>query len=208
MAPNKSTQRTFVALKLPRRVPAIIPYVQSVVTAMTHNASFPAPDPSLAEIGAANAALQAAETAVLSRLRGTVVVRNDKLTALITLMGQLGGYVQKIADADPENAAAIIQSAGLAVRKPKPLRERVFAVRPGAISGSVDVVAPRAAKRASYEWRYSTDGGTTWIEVAPSLRAATTITGLPVVASVHLRYRAITKAGPGDWSQPLAIVVK
>jgi hypothetical protein len=29
-----------------------------------------------------------------------------------------------------------------------------------------------------------------------------------VASSVQFRYRAVTKGGPGDWSQPLAVVVK
>jgi len=94
------------------------------------------------------------------------------------------------------------------VRKTPLPKPRVFSAKPGAVSGSVEVIAALAAKRASYEWQYSTDGGKTWIEAAPSLKAKTTIVGLPVASSVLLRYRPVTKAGPGDWSQPLAVVVK
>ena len=208
MDPNKSTQRTFAALKLPRRVSALIPYAQSVVAAMTDNPHFPTPEPALAVVSAAITALQTAETAVLSRLKGTVVVRNDRREALVTLMGELRNYVQKVADADRENGAAIIQSAGLPVREEKAQKARVFAAEPGAVSGSVDVFAAIAARRASYEWQYSVDGGKTWIDAAPSLQARTTIVGLPAAASVQFRYRAIIKSGPGDWSRPLAVVVR
>jgi hypothetical protein len=208
MTQSQSTHRSFVTLDLPRRVPALIPYVQSVVTAMTDNPHFPTPVPALSDVSAAVSALQTAETATLSRLKGAVVVRNDRKAALVVLMGELRSYIQKVADADPENGAAIIQSSGLPVRKARSLRPRVFTARPGAVSGSVEVVAVAAARRASYEWEYSTDGGKTWIAAAPSLQAKTTIPGLPVASSVQLRYRAITKAGPGDWSQPLTIVVK
>jgi hypothetical protein len=34
-------------------------------------------------------------------------------------------------------------------------------------SGTADVLAAITARRASYEWQYSTDGGKTWIEAAP-----------------------------------------
>jgi hypothetical protein len=208
MAQSKSVQRSLVTLNLPRRVPALIPYVQSVVTVMTSNAHYPTPVPALSDVSAAVTALQTAESAALSRLKGTVVVRNDKKAALVTLMQELRNYIQKVADADPENAAAIIQSSGLPVKKTAVHKPRVFTAKPGAVSGSVDVVAVTAARRASYEWQYSTDCGKTWIEAAPSLRARTTISGLPVAASVQLRYRSVTKSGPGDWSQPLTVVVK
>jgi hypothetical protein len=205
---NKSTHRSFVSLHLPGPVPALIPYAQSVVAAMTNNPHFPTPLPPLADVSAAIAALQSAETAALSRLKGTIVVRNDKKTALVTLMQELRNFVQKTADADQENGAAIIQSSGFPVRKAPARKPRTFAAKPGAVSGSVVVTAATAARRASYEWQYSTDGGKTWIEAAPSLRSKTTISGLPVAVSVQIRYRAVTKAGPSDWAQPLVVVVK
>jgi len=205
---SKSTHRSLVSLQLPRPVPKLVPYAQAVVAAMTNNPHFPTPLPALADVSAAITALQTAETSALSRLKGTVVVRNDRRASLVTLMQELRNYVQKTADADPENGAAIIQSSGFPVRKTPVPPPRVFSAKPGAVSGSVVVTAALAAKRASYEWQYSTDGGKTWIEAAPSLRARTTISNLPVASSVQLRYRPVTKAGPGDWSQPLAVVVK
>jgi hypothetical protein len=205
---NTSVKRTFVILHLPRRVPALITYAQSVVTAMTNNTHFPTPLPALTEVSTAIVALQNAESATLSRLKGAVVVRNDRKAALVTLLQELRGYIQKTADADPENGAAIIRSSGLPARKMAARKPRVFTVKPGAISGAVDIVAATAAHRASYEWQYTTDGGKTWIEAPPSLRAKTTITGLPVATVAQFRYRSVTKAGPSDWSQPVTLVVK
>jgi hypothetical protein len=59
--------------------------------------------------------LQTAETAALSRAKGAATVRDDKRVVVVGLLQQLRGYVQAIADATPENGAAIIESAGLAV---------------------------------------------------------------------------------------------
>ena len=208
MNQNTSVKRNVVILNLPRPVPALVTYAQSVVTAVTNNPHFPAPSPTLVEVAAAIAALQNAESAALSRVKGAVVVRNDKKAALVTLLQELRGYIQKCADADAENGAAIIQSAGLPARKVPAHKPRVFTVKAGAISGAVDIVAATAARRASYEWQYSTDGGKTWIEAAPGLRAKTTITGLPVATVAQFRYRSVTKAGPSDWSQAVTLVVK
>lgn len=83
-----------------------------------------------------------------------------------------------------------------------------FSANQGAVSGSVEVVAAAAARRASYLWGYSTDGGKTWIEVGPTLQAKTTISGLPVGTSVQFRYRGVTKSGAADWSQPISLLVK
>jgi hypothetical protein len=116
--------------------------------------------------------------------------------------------VQGIADLDMANAAAIIQSAGFAVRKVPTHRARVFAVIQGAMSGSVKVVAPIGAKRASYDWQWSTDGGKTW-QLAPStLQARTTLQGFAAGSTVSFRYRVTTKAGEAEWSQPIAFLVK
>jgi hypothetical protein len=182
--------------------------VQAVLAAMTNNAYFPTPVPALAVVAAALTALQSAEAQALSRLKGAVVARNDKKAALVLLMQQLRGYIQTTADADPENSAAIIKSSGLPVKKVPVHPPRVFSIKPGAVSGSVEMVAASAARRASYVWGYSTDGGKTWIEVGPTLQAKTTVTGLQAGTTVQFRYRAVIKTGAADWSQPISLLVK
>jgi len=206
--PIKSVQKNYVALSLPRPVAALIVYVQGILAAMTSNPHFPTPAPALAAIAAALTALQQAEVAAQARTKGAVVVRNDNQGALVTLLQQLRAYVQATADADVENSAAIIQSSGFPLRKAPVHKPRVAGVKPGAMSGSVEVLAPTAARRAAYEWQYSLDGGKTWVEASPSLQAKQTVVGLPVGTSVQFRYRAVVKTGPLDWSPPLALLVK
>jgi hypothetical protein len=53
----------------------------------------------------------------------------------------------------------------------------------------------------------STDGGKTWISSPGTLQAKTTIAGLTPTANVQFRYRALTRTGEGDWSQPVALVI-
>jgi hypothetical protein len=208
MNPIKSVQKNYVALKMPRAVAALIVYAQGVLAAMTSNPHFLAPTPALTLIAAAVAALQQAEVAVQARTKGTVVARNDRKAALVTLLTQLRAYVQATVDADVENGAAIILSSGFPARKALTHKARIFAVKQGALSGSVDAVAAPAGRRASYEWQYSLDSGKTWVDAAPSLQARQTIVGLPVGSSVQLRYRGVLKTGPLDWSQPIALLVK
>ena len=208
MNPIKSAQKNYVSLKLPRPVAAFITYVQGILAAMTNNPHFPTPTPTLAVVLAALTALQQAEASAQARTKGTVVARNDKKAALVTLMQQLRAYVQATADADAENGAAIIGSSGFPARKVAAHKPRVFTVKQGAISGSVDVLAATAARRASYDWQYSVDGGKTWVDAGPTLQAKKTITALPVGTSVQFRYRGVTKGGALDWSQALALLVK
>jgi len=88
-------------------------------------------------VGASIAAvndLQTAETAALARTKGAVATRNEKHTALVTLLQQLKGYAQATTDANVENGASIIQGAGMAVRKTAGRAPRVFNAKPGTVT--------------------------------------------------------------------------
>jgi hypothetical protein len=204
---TKSVRRPTIALALPKSVPALISYAQGIVERMTANPSFPNPSPALVAVTAAINELQTAETAALSRIKGAVVARNEKRTALIAALQHLRAYVQAVADAETTNAASIIESAGVAVRKTPTRRARAFAAKPGPVSGVAKVVAEQAARRASYNWQYSTDGGKTWITAPSTLQAKTTIGGLVPGATVQFKYKAVTRAGEGDWSQPVSLMI-
>jgi hypothetical protein len=41
-----------------------------------------------------------------------------------------------------------------------------------------------------------------------TLQAKTTVLGLTPLSTVQFRYRAVTKAGEGDWSQPVSLTVQ
>jgi hypothetical protein len=205
---NNPAHRSAVSLKLPVKIPALITYAQNIVKQMTGNPAFPNPTPPLAQVSAAISALNTAETATLTRVKGSVATRNTARIALHTLLVQLKSYVQNTADADPENSASIIQSSGMAVRKTTLRARRVFAATPGPVAGSAKLVTASAGHRSSYEWEYSVDGGKTWVTAPPSLQAKTTITGLPSGATVQFRSRTVTKTGPGDWTTAVPLPVK
>src|SRR5579859_1447247 len=107
--------RTTVTLRLPKSAPALVLYAQGVVKRMTANPTFSTPSPTMAAITAAVDGLRAAQTAALARTTGAVAARNAKRIELVALLQQLQTYVQTVADADPANAAAIIESAGVFV---------------------------------------------------------------------------------------------
>ena len=208
MATTKSIHRSLASLSLPKPVPALITYAQGIVKAMTANASFPSPTPPLATVSEAITELQTAETAALARTKGAASTRNDKRTALVTLLQQLRGYIQTTADANVEAGASLIQSAGIAVKKSPVRAPRVFGASPGPVSGSAKLVAASAGHRASYEWQYSTDGGKTWVTSPVTLQAKTTVPGLTAGATVTFKYRPVTKTGEGDWSQAVSLIIK
>jgi hypothetical protein len=205
--PVKIVYRSLVPLSLPTAVPALLSYTQNILKRMTGNAYFANPSPTLAAITTDLDDLQIAEAAAISRVKGAVAARNEKRKALVASLQQLRAYIQSVADADEGNGPAIIESAGLAVRKRTTRKARVFAAKPGLTTGVVKVVAASAGHRASYEWQYSIDGGKTWILAPVTLQAKTTIAGLTPGAVVQFRYRAVTKAGEPDWSATVSLAV-
>jgi hypothetical protein len=208
MTTIKTDHRSIAVLKLPTKIQALITYAHGIATALTNNPSFPTLTPTLATLSAAIADLQTAETAALARAKGAVVTRNEKKTALIQLLQQLRGVIQTAADANVENGASIITSAGVAVRKVAVRAPRTFSAKPGAISGTAKLVAVSAGNRSGYEWEYSSDGGKTWVTAPSTLQAKTTVTGLTTGTTVQFRYRPVTKAGEGNWTQPVSLLVQ
>jgi hypothetical protein len=208
MTVNK-TPRTFVALGIPQSVPPLLAAGRHVVGEMSNNPLFPSPQPTLATVSKALDDLEAAQSVAMTRAHGATAARDEKRAVVVTQLGQLKAYVQTVIDAHPpEQGASIAASAGMAVRKARTRKQRVFAAKPGAVSGAVDLVAPQAARRASYEWEYSVDGGKTWLMAPPSLKARTTVFGLQPGASVTFRWRAVLKTGAGDWSDTVTIIVR
>ena len=205
---TNTAHRSIASLNLPPKVPALLTYAGSIAKSMTGNPHFPNPSPSLAALTAAITTLSAAESATLTRTKGAVAARNTAKATLVTLLRQLQGTIQVAADADAENSAAIIQSTGVALRKTAVRAKRVFNAEPGPTTGSVKLVAGAAARRASYEWEYSLDGGKTWIAGTPTLQTTTVVSGLPVGGAAQFRYRGVTQTGVADWSAPVSLLVK
>jgi hypothetical protein len=210
MTTNKNTVRhATIALNLPAKVPELIVYANNVSQKVTGNPNFPNPPPVVSALTTATQELSAAETAALSRTKGAAAVRNEKRTAVVGLLRQAAAYVQSKADEAPENAPSIIQSSGFNVRKITIRTKRAFAVKHGAVSGSVVVTAAAAGPRSSYEWGFSVDGSKTWVQAPSTIQGKTTIAGFVPGTTAMFRYRTVTpKGGEGDWTQPMAILVQ
>ena len=204
---NTNAHRSLAVLALPKRINLLITYADNVVTRMTGNASFPSPTPALATVSAAISDLQNAETATLARTKGAAAIRNAKRATLVRLLQQLRMYVQSIVDGNEDTAAAVIQSSGFELKKTATRKPRVFAALAGAVSGTVKLVAPSAGRRVSYAWQYSTDGKT-WLDLALTLQAKTTLPGQTPGTVLQFRYRWVTKTGQADWTAPVTLTVK
>jgi hypothetical protein len=203
-----STNRIIAVSKLPGTHSALSAFTHALIASLTGNALVPSPSPPIATLTSLVTKLDAAQTATKTRAAGTVAVRNAAGAALRVALHAETATIQQLCDASPEQAEAIITSVGMSVRKSPARLKATFAARPGAVSGSVDLSAKAVAVWASYEWEWSGDGGHTWTPVLPTLKAKTTITGLPVATTCQFRFRSVTKDGVSDWSQVILLVIK
>jgi hypothetical protein len=198
--------QTVVVLSVPRSVAAVLVLSKAVLQAVTANkTTFPSPTPTVAQFGSDISALDTAETAVKTKTVGTVPVRNEKLAMVVADLRQLRAYVQLIANATPEQAESIAASAGMTVRKPV-VRNKSDLAAKTTVSGSVKLVAKATAGSHAHEWQYSLDGKT-WVNAPSSLQAKTTISNLQTNVLTYFRHCAVSKAGPGNWSQPISLLV-
>ena len=200
--------RSIAVLKLSHKVKNVITFAQSVATAMTGNASFPSPTPTLATLEADIAALNTAETAVLARSKGAAEARNAKFAVLRADLETLRTYVQAVADAaNPSNAAAIVEGAGLSVRKVTRHDKPALAAEQGSVSGSVNLVMKSAGRKAAYNWQYSTDQKT-WTSLPQTLKAKTGAIGLTTATVYYFRSAAQTEDAAGEFGQVVSLLVK
>ncbi|HEY8090563.1 MAG TPA: hypothetical protein VIF09_22030 [Polyangiaceae bacterium] len=208
MTITSAVHRSVVTMKTSVPVMTLVAFALHLVAKMTSNPAFPAPAPTLAAITAAANDLAAAEQSASQKTKGAVTVRDDRRAVLVTMLQQIKSYVQTQADANLESGQAIIESAGMTVKKAVTRKARVFGAKAGATTGSVLLTAPSAGARAAYDWQYSIDGGKTWVAAPSTLQARRTVSGLTAGATVMFRYQSLIKTGEGDWSQPVSIIVK
>jgi hypothetical protein len=199
-------QRTLVTFKIPRRNNGRINYARSVATAMTANPHFPSPTPTLADFEARIEAAAAANAFALIGPIGSAAERDARFAGVQSDLERLRVYVQRMADASPGEVRAIIESAGMSVKRPGLYDKPRLAVKAGPVSGSVVVVAKAAGDRATYEWQYSRVGEP-WIDMSPSRQAKKVLDGFVPGGMYQVRVRAVTHAGRSDFGDAVSFMV-
>jgi hypothetical protein len=193
-------QRAIVALKIRRRNNDRIHHARSVAAAMTGNPHFPSPTPTIAEFEARIDDADEAQARVLIGPIGSAARRNAKLAAVQSDLERLRTYVQTVAYASSKEARAIIESAGMSVKRPSLHDKQPLSVKRGLVTGSVVVVAKAAGDRATYEWQYS-QVGEPWIDLEPTRQAKKIVEGLVAGRTYQFRVRSVTQAGRSDFGQ-------
>jgi hypothetical protein len=198
--------RILVAINLPKRLSDLIVFARSVAQRMSEVAIFVDAIPSTAVFQSHIEALAMAQAVVLTRVKGAAVDRNALLRAVKVDLGQRRSFVQRVADANPENAASIIESSGFYVKRSSGHGKGEFVAKQAPASGSAHLYARGMRTRGSHEWQHSLDQ-IHWIDAEPTVRADTIIRNLAPGKTHYFRFRRVTKEGRGPWSQVVALLV-
>ncbi|HOP45112.1 MAG TPA: fibronectin type III domain-containing protein [Flavobacteriales bacterium] len=183
---------------------AMVAKARYIEQRMTGNPAFPDPAPSLADVGLAREALEAAITAAVDGGRTARAIRNARKDELKLLLDQLAGYVASRAEG---NELAIL-SSGYEVRQtsaplPEPKAPVDLRAELSAHPGRVDLTwaAPRGAVTYHVQVnRRSPDDQTAWELVGVSTKARFTVTGLESAKTHWFRVAAIGTSGMSPWS--------
>lgn len=203
------THTPTVVLNLPEHVPDYIRGCRTCTTALEQNAAtFPSAAALVTKTDADVDLLETRELAIKTGTHGAADARNQQLAMVKSDMLQIRALVQQVIDANPAQAETLAAQAGLHLRKPTTRRPRLLSVREGDASGSADVIWPSAGKHAAYNAQTSIDGGKTWSDMITTDLARARFSGLPVGATLLVRYRATIKGVTGNWSEPTSFVVR
>ena len=182
--------------------------VHAIITALTGNAFFPAPAPTLAAITALFEAFIAALGAAKDGGKAETAAKNAARVALQDGMRSLGQYIENTAD-DLEQLLSSKyplqkERAPLGIQ-PAPANLRL---KHGKVSGSIAAACDVGAHRVMYEWQTAPgETPTDWKNEAPTNSSRTTFDGAAPGTWLNARVRARVPAGAGDWSGVTRIMV-
>lgn len=184
---------------------------RTIIRALTGNAAFPTPNPTLPAITAVTDDLETAVATVQTakqQLKTEVSIQNDKEDAFDAAFSQLVGYVQSIAGDDE----AMIHSAGMDTKAAggpstsTPVLPPALNATAGDHDGEIDLTWDTVPKAKSYVIEKSADPptATSWQHAGVSTKSSTTIDGLTPGSRYWFRVAAVGTAGQSGWSDPAA----
>jgi hypothetical protein len=194
-----------VILLTPDSVPAAIVYFTSVADALETNEYVKNPTPTIAVFRGHIADLAAAQAAVKTL---GAAARDAKLKICNDDADSLRNCVEVAVNANPGKEAIIADSAKMALKKAVGHRKtQDLQVESNGTPGDIRVIIRAANKKAAYIIEYSLDGGKTWVSHGVSTFTDNVITGLPLGATVLVRFATVIGHVQSAWSDPVSFVV-
>jgi len=183
----------------------------SIISALTGNADFPNPTPTLAQMQAAVDAYTDALAKAKTGSQYEKAFKNQKRAELIGLLHRLGNYVLFTANGDALKA----KSSGFNIAKgPSPSPEVTAAtnqkLEDGANPGELNYSFDRVPGARSYVYQYTTDpltNDSVWKNQVGTVRKIV-LTGLESGKKYWCRVMAIGINGQGIYSEPVSRLVQ
>ena len=186
---------------------------RQIVTAMTNNASFPNPQPPLADITTAVddldktfASVQAAKSEITTR----VVAQDNAEAKLMQVLTQLAGYVESVAGKDD----ALIASAGMETKASRsaptaPTIPQGLSATAGEHDGVINLSWKPVPNARSYAIEFSLDPATpaSWTHVGIATSSTKVIANLTTGKRYWFRVAAIGSVGQSGWSEHATKIV-
>jgi len=168
-------KQVIVVLNFPKVISNFIVYAKAIVMAMEGNPRFTALAAKVTKLKTDITALDVAETA-FSTVPPTITIEDrDKALKLVKAdLRSLRSDVQNIADADIENAPAIVASAGMSIKRDSTHKAPKNTAVDGSEEGSVNLKGEGAGP---HDWRMSTDEKN-WTLLPGSRTSTTSVSGL------------------------------
>ena len=190
-------------LKISKSVPKFLVYAKAIYAAMHSNASFAGSAAKLTILDTNISLLDTAQSGTKQKpATYTIAQRDVYLETVKTNLNGLLSDVQILADADPANARAIIESAAMNVKNSSGSRKRENSAKNGAVSGTVDLVAEAPGP---HEWRWSLDG-LNWTYLPATYVAKTSADGFTPLSLYYFTNRPILRNGVvSDWSVAISL---
>jgi hypothetical protein len=202
---NAITTIIAVLPESPQNVSRYLMACRLIVTMMTDNQNFPAPTPPLSEVSTDLDALEASEELARKGGKGMVPQRDVVLRKVHHKMTMLRAYVQSAANAEPDQAEALIHSAGMNIGKPRTRTKLPVEVKHGDAPGEVVLDAKALPHPVQYRWQMSADQKT-WTDLPESFKTKSVVEGLVPATVYAFRLRTVTRNGPSEWSPPVTIM--
>lgn len=200
------TKLSFRGLSIPEKVAR----GREIIKALTGNAHFSSPQPTLTAITTTIDALEDAnQTAQAARqeAKTRTIQQNQKEDNFDQAFKRLAAYVESVSGDDEE----LITSAGFDLRSPATVSADLPAPQgltatAGDHDGEIDLHWDRVNGARSYLIQRSTDptAADSWQQVAVSTRSSVTIEGLTSGTKYWFRVASIGSQGQSGWSNPVA----
>lgn len=184
--------------------------VQSAVTGLTGNASFPTPTPTLTAITTALTAFQVALADAANGGRELTSIKNAKRAELVSLMRQLASYVTVTANGDMTK----LLSSGFVYQKPN--RSTIGqlpapsapTLKQGGTTGQLQASVPPLYGASSYNWSVAlASAPDKSVQTAQTSGGRVTFDGLTPGEDYSVSANAVGAAGTSDWSDASTLIV-